>query len=31
VGYTLLRAAPGTKLALGLARGATVTVVLGTP
>jgi C-terminal processing protease CtpA/Prc len=28
---TLMRAPPGTKLALGLARGATVTVVLAPP
>ncbi len=29
--YPLMRAAPGTKLALGLARGATVVVVLAAP
>lgn len=31
IAYVLLRAAPGTKLALGLARGATVAVVLAAP
>ena len=30
-GWTLMRAPPGTKLALGLARGATVSLVLGQP
>ena len=31
LGSVLMRAAPGTKLALGLARGATVTVILAAP
>ena len=31
VGNALMRAAPGTKLALGLARGVTVTVILAAP
>lgn len=30
-GWTLMRAPPGTKLALGLARGVTVSLVLGQP
>jgi protocatechuate 3,4-dioxygenase beta subunit len=31
IAYVLMRAAPGTKLSLGLARGATVVVVLAAP
>ena len=30
-GYTLMNAPPGTKLAFGLARGETVTVIVGPP